>query len=217
MLQKTIFFFQAEDGIRDLTVTGVQTCALPIWRIQINGNLTGIFADYHYVGTGDVGGSPNENSVKLMEAITTRNRASLPQVFPFGAQPAQPGPPVQVGDGPVRVIWSKADQMFQYILNCCSTDRLPRYKGDLELINHYVGSITSEAYQKRCMRKNELLADAAEKASLGAEWLGARAYPRDRLNGAWTLVMGGQFFFFQAEDGIRDLNVTGVQTCALPI
>src|SRR5690349_24116578 len=25
------------------------------------------------------------------------------------------------------------------------------------------------------------------------------------------------FFFFQAEDGIRDLDVTGVQTCALPI
>src|SRR5256886_11515428 len=25
-----VFFFQAEDGIRDLTVTGVQTCALPI-------------------------------------------------------------------------------------------------------------------------------------------------------------------------------------------
>src|SRR2546430_5458810 len=27
-----VFFFQAEDGIRDLTVTGVQTCALPIYR-----------------------------------------------------------------------------------------------------------------------------------------------------------------------------------------
>src|SRR2546430_4882325 len=27
-----VFFFQAEDGIRDLTVTGVQTCALPISR-----------------------------------------------------------------------------------------------------------------------------------------------------------------------------------------
>src|SRR3712207_7441028 len=25
-------FFQAEDGIRDIGVTGVQTCALPIWR-----------------------------------------------------------------------------------------------------------------------------------------------------------------------------------------
>src|SRR3712207_8619261 len=26
-----------------------------------------------------------------------------------------------------------------------------------------------------------------------------------------------KFFFFQAEDGIRDIGVTGVQTCALPI
>src|SRR2546430_13805634 len=30
-LSMCFFFFQAEDGIRDLTVTGVQTCALPIW------------------------------------------------------------------------------------------------------------------------------------------------------------------------------------------
>src|SRR2546430_2782720 len=29
-IQQCLFFFQAEDGIRDLTVTGVQTCALPI-------------------------------------------------------------------------------------------------------------------------------------------------------------------------------------------
>src|SRR5256885_9135695 len=34
---------------------------------------------------------------------------------------------------------------------------------------------------------------------------GARGPPRDRR------------FFFQAEDGIRDYKVTGVQTCALPI
>src|SRR2546430_10376538 len=31
---------------------------------------------------------------------------------------------------------------------------------------------------------------------------------------SWSFVL---FFFFQAEDGIRDLTVTGVQTCALPI
>src|SRR6266496_4344869 len=31
------------------------------------------------------------------------------------------------------------------------------------------------------------------------------------------LEISGLFFFFQAEDGIRDLYVTGVQTCALPI
>src|SRR2546430_7005737 len=33
---------------------------------------------------------------------------------------------------------------------------------------------------------------------------------------SWSLVLVF-FFFFQAEDGIRDLTVTGVQTCALPI
>src|SRR5947209_14748571 len=31
---------------------------------------------------------------------------------------------------------------------------------------------------------------------------------------AWMVLI---FFFFQAEDGIRDIGVTGVQTCALPI
>src|SRR5688572_19305580 len=30
-----VFFFQAEDGIRDLTVTGVQTCALPIFSAPV--------------------------------------------------------------------------------------------------------------------------------------------------------------------------------------
>src|SRR5208337_4794256 len=33
--------------------------------------------------------------------------------------------------------------------------------------------------------------------------------------GSWGSVL--VFFFFQAEDGIRDTSVTGVQTCALPI
>jgi alpha-mannosidase len=165
-------------------------------RIQINGNLTGVFTDYHYVGTGDVGGSPNENSVSLMEAITTKRKASLPQVG--SGQVGQPASApiadsIRVGDGPINVIWSKADQMFLDLLRCCKTDKLPRYKGDLELINHSAGSLTSQAYQKRWNRKNELLADAAEKASVAAEWLGVRSYPRERLNNAWTLVMGGQF------------------------
>src|SRR5690349_619316 len=33
-LVSLFFFFQAEDGIRDLYVTGVQTCALPIFSIE---------------------------------------------------------------------------------------------------------------------------------------------------------------------------------------
>ena len=46
---------------------------------------------------------------------------------------------------------------------------------------------------KRWNRHNELLADAAEKASVAAAWLGGRPYPLARLNDAWTLVMGAQF------------------------
>src|SRR5436305_10514261 len=34
---------------------------------------------------------------------------------------------------------------------------------------------------------------------------------------AFGFLFGFLFFFFQAEDGIRDADVTGVQTCALPI
>src|SRR2546429_7055863 len=36
--QSPFFFFQAEDGIRDVAVTGVQTCALPIWFVIAWGN-----------------------------------------------------------------------------------------------------------------------------------------------------------------------------------
>src|SRR5262249_59826481 len=38
------FFFQAEDGIRDWSVTGVQTCALPIWHQSIRANVRVIAA-----------------------------------------------------------------------------------------------------------------------------------------------------------------------------
>src|SRR5690625_7541859 len=34
MMSSFVFFFQAEDGIRDGHVTGVQTCALPILRVE---------------------------------------------------------------------------------------------------------------------------------------------------------------------------------------
>ena len=41
-----LFFFQAEDGIRDWSATGVQTCALPIWGrgryVQIAANLMAV-------------------------------------------------------------------------------------------------------------------------------------------------------------------------------
>src|SRR5256885_5188299 len=44
----------------------------------------------------------------------------------------------------------------------------------------------------------------------GWAWSGARVHSGRMMR--WCC-----FFFFQAEDGIRDYKVTGVQTCALPI
>src|ERR1700758_1037383 len=76
--------------------------------------------------------------------------------------------------------------------------QFPKYSGELELIEHSAGSLTSEGYHKRWNRKNELLADAAERASVAASWLGSRKYPKERLNNAWTLVLGGQFHDIQA-------------------
>ncbi|MDD8026759.1 MAG: glycoside hydrolase family 38 C-terminal domain-containing protein [Acidobacteriota bacterium] len=151
-------------------------------RIQLNGIASGLFADYMYYGTGDTGGAPNEPSVNWMEAIVTKGRVS----------PAAGAPAVTAGDGPVRVISARSDQLFRDI-GPATRAKLPRYKGDLELTNHSAGSITSQAYMKRWNRRNEVLASDAEAAAVAADWLGGRAYPRQKLNDAWTLVMGGQF------------------------
>jgi alpha-mannosidase len=163
-------------------------------RVERNGKVTGVLTDYHYYGTGDIGGTPDEESVRRLEAIVTKGTASFPPIEGrlFSQLSHTQGPPVNVGDGPVHVISANAEQMF---LDITPTEAagLPRFAGEMELTNHSAGSLTSEAYQKRWLRKEELLADAAEKASLAAEWLGARPYPIERLNAAWTLVMGGQF------------------------
>ena len=44
-----------------------------------------------------------------------------------------------------------------------------------------------------------------------------RLWGVDTLNVCVIVSVVCCFFFFQAEDGIRDIGVTGVQTCALPI
>jgi alpha-mannosidase len=163
-------------------------------RVARNGKVSGVFTDYHYFGTGDIGGAPDDDSVKRLEAIVTQAAVSLPPAGEFfsSRQPHPQWPEVKVGDGPVHVISATAEQMFHDI-TAEQAAKLPRYTGEMELTNHSAGSLTSQGYQKRWLRQEELLADAAEKASLAAQWLGARSYPLERLNNAWTLVMGGHF------------------------
>jgi alpha-mannosidase len=159
-------------------------------RIDLNGKASGLFADYHYYGTGDVGGSPGESSVSVVEAMVTRSKLAVPGKG--GTAGSSAGENETMGAGPLRVVSSTAEQMFLDI----KPDRiakLPHYSGDLELIEHSAGSLTSQAYQKRWNRKNELLADAAERASVMALETGGRSYPHERLTRAWMLVLGGQF------------------------
>ena len=141
-------------------------------RVMGNGQASGVFADYHYYGTGDKGGAPREDSVKMLEDIVTQANG--------------------MGAGGVRVVSARADQLFRD-LTPAQIAGLPRYTGEMELTNHSAGSLTSQAYVKRWLRRQETLADAAEKASIAAEWLGGRKYPLERLNNAWTLAMGTHF------------------------
>lgn len=135
-------------------------------RIEANGKKSGVYTDYHYYGTGDRGGAPTERSVANVEKSVH-------------------------SDGPIKVISGPADWMFKTITPS-EREHLPEYKGELLLTEHSAGSVTSEAYMKRWNRKNELLADSAERASVAAWWLGGRPYPSKTLEDAWTLVLGSQ-------------------------
>src|SRR5256886_5630148 len=73
-----IFFFQAEDGIRDLTVTGVQTCALPIYR-QTNRHQA--FQEVHDENRITVTLSENSRYIRRTDVAT----ASMANVNPCDA------------------------------------------------------------------------------------------------------------------------------------
>ncbi|HEX6738002.1 MAG TPA: glycoside hydrolase family 38 C-terminal domain-containing protein, partial [Vicinamibacteria bacterium] len=172
-------------------------------RVQQNGERSGVFVDFHYYGTGDTGGSPREPSVRLLDAIVGKKVTVLPAPRVFGggggsapATAPTPGPEVRVGEGPLKVLSATAEQMFLDLKPELAA-RLPRYKGDLLLTEHSAGSLTSQAMHKRWNRQNELLADAAERASVAAAWLGGRPYPQPRLDAAWHLVLGGQMHDIQ--------------------
>jgi alpha-mannosidase len=188
--QKPPLTAEQADALRTLAAADTDW----VKRIALDGKVSGVFADYHYVGTGDIGGAPQESTIKLLEAIETKSDTILPSLPKLNGIPSFPAHSVtgRVGEGPVHVIESSADQMFNAITPEMAV-HMPRYEGDLELTDHSAGSLTSQAYHKRWIIKDENLADAAEKASIAAQWLGARAYPQQRLNDAWMLALAGHF------------------------
>src|SRR2546421_6485543 len=106
------FFFQAEDGIRDLIVTGVQTCALPISRILfpesvadsigkeviINGQLFSVIGTCEKRKQGISGGSNPEDNIAMMPVTTLRKLYPNQKdyvIFAKASDPAQVGQAVE--------------------------------------------------------------------------------------------------------------------------
>ena len=139
------------------------------WVKRINelGEKSGVYTDYMYYGTGDVGGSPTEGSVQWLEK-SVHDTTGL------------------------TVVSARADEMFKDITPQ-EESRLPSFKGELLLTNHSAGSINSAAYMKRWNRKNELLAFKTEEASVIGDWLGGSKYNMTKMNEAWRLVLASQF------------------------
>src|SRR5689334_24345415 len=72
-----MFFFQAEDGIRDGTVTGVQTCALPIWDMlgqsQPGWSVEDAMAERKIVLVSLRGGLIGEEAAQLLGSLIVRS------------------------------------------------------------------------------------------------------------------------------------------------
>lgn len=139
------------------------------WNVRLDKNIkNGYSFDYAYYGVGDQGGAPRENDVR-------HATGSLHQK-----------------DSKFKVVLASSDQMYKDITPEIRK-KLPVYSGDLLLIEHSAGSLTSEAYMKRLNRKNEILAQSAEQLATVADWLGGARYPFEKLNNSWELLLGSQF------------------------
>ena len=117
-------------------------------RLDDNKQKSGYAFDYRYYGVGDEGGAPRENDVK--NALASQHN----------------------GDENFRVLLTSSDQMYRDITPAIRA-KLPTYAGELLLIEHSAGSMTSQAFMKRMNRKNELLAQSAEMAAAYADLSGS--------------------------------------------
>lgn len=136
--------------------------------IEHNEKYTGCPYRAMYYGTGDYGGSPKESSARMVNEAIEDN-----------------------ANGLYEVISSSTDQIFNELTKE-EIDKLPAYDGEL-LIPHGSGALTSHTINKRWNRKNELLADSAERAAVISAWLGSSDYPAERLLTAWETFLWHQF------------------------
>jgi alpha-mannosidase len=95
-------------------------------------------------------------------------------------------------DGPLTVKSIGSDGQTELVKTNKNVS-LGTYNGELLMTRHGVGCYTSQAAMKRWNRKNELLADATERACVIADLLGVSPYPREALRDTWTRFLWHQF------------------------
>lgn len=95
-------------------------------------------------------------------------------------------------DGPVKVDLWTPDAIFQY-LDENRNEKYVVWDNELPMKTHGTGCYTSQTIMKYWNRKNELLADATEKASVAAAWVGGAEYPSDILTESWIRLLWHQF------------------------
>jgi alpha-mannosidase len=163
------------------------------WLAKINkqGEESGLYAAYRYFGTGDTGGSPDSLSVDWLEK-SIKGRGPI-KVHSIGSDnlPDIVGERYGVDDmGFVLKTWDMPNSFTPS--EQAKLKKMPKYKGELVMTRHGVGCYTSEAAMKRWNRKNELLADATERACVISHLLGAE-YPREDLRDIWVRFLWHQF------------------------
>lgn len=141
----------------------------PNWikRIDAIGKDTGVFKGYGYYGIGDRGGATDPESAQWLETSMADRKA-------------------------IKVKAAASDQLFRD-LTPEQIAKLPRYKGELIMRQHGTGCYTAQAPMKRWNRMNEQLGDAAERAAVMADWLGAASYPKEQLKESWIRFLWHQF------------------------
>ena len=125
-----------------------------------------------YHGTGDRGGGPAKASVRNIVKSIKQN-----------------------AQNDIKVLSATTKEFFDDMENLSQEEksRLPVYEGELLLTEHGAGSYTSRTVTKRWNRRCELLADAAERFSVGALTQGVGRYPQDNFDKAWKKVIAHQF------------------------
>ena len=139
---------------------------------------------YLYHGAGDRGGAPSEISVRNVSEDIKKNDES-----------------------DIKVVSVSSSDVFEE-LNALPDEnkaKLPEWRGELLMTEHGTGSYTSRAIGKRWNRRNEQLADAAERSAVAANLLRNYPYPRDAFEKAWKRVIAHQFH--------DDITGTSIMEC----